>query len=125
MNDGRTADLITLERSDYQDSSKDDSQSDLSGSGMQNTENQNTKIKTQKVRIQKTQIQKTRIRKIRARKTGIQKIPCRMAIRQENRIKGKPFKGHFDCCGNHHSASCSRYLVLLKRDRRKTEEGNT
>lgn len=31
MNDGRTADLITLERSDYQDSSKDDSQSDLSG----------------------------------------------------------------------------------------------
>lgn len=43
MNDGRTADLITLERSDYQDSSKDDSQSDLSGSGIQNTENQNTK----------------------------------------------------------------------------------
>ena len=43
MNDGRTADLITLERSDYQDSSKDDNQSDLSGSGMQNTENQNTK----------------------------------------------------------------------------------
>ena len=28
MNDGRTADLITLERSDYQDSSKDDSQSE-------------------------------------------------------------------------------------------------
>ncbi|HCJ76007.1 MAG TPA: hypothetical protein DHV88_06320, partial [Roseburia sp.] len=42
MNDGRTADLITLERSDYQDSSKDDRQSGLSGSGMQNTENQNT-----------------------------------------------------------------------------------
>lgn len=82
MNDGRTADLITLERSDYQDSSKDDSQSDLSGSGMPNTENQNTKIKTQKVRIQKT-----RIRKIRIRKIKIQKIPCRMAARQENRIK--------------------------------------
>ena len=44
MNDGRTAELITLERSDYQDSSKDDNQSDLSGSGMQNTENQNTKV---------------------------------------------------------------------------------
>ena len=62
MNDGRTADLITLERSDYQDSSKDDSQSGLSGSGMQNTENQNTEsqdTENQNTENQNTELQST------------------------------------------------------------------
>lgn len=57
MNDGRKSDLITLMRSDYQDSSKDDSQSDLSGSEMQNTENQNTE--SQDTESQNTENQNT------------------------------------------------------------------